>query len=364
MASGSKLADLRLMIRSSTLASRIMPSISSRDILHYLHVNGLLVPSDLQEAVLTGSVSVWPCFTAVPMGWKWAMCIAQRIHTRIGLEGSGLDSGCVLRTVLEEGVIPGVVRDDIPFLLPYVDNLNVLGSSAEVVNSVLHKIVGKLRASGFTVHEIESATCTTSVLGYEVDGEYGTISCKSEKLTAVREAWLRLSRGLPVSGHGLEKLLGFSVHFMLLFLPLLSIPQQLYRFAREDMGTRPLWPSARREAFLLSQLLLFCSCSVRQEICPLLSVSDASLTGYAVCTSHWAQADVEQVARNKEHFRYKAVDPAYTRAGASALSDFGDVFFDINTVIPRVDQTRGEGIDHFYRAKPDFCGDTTFAFEF
>eukprot|EP00971_Amphidinium_carterae_P291817 5792863-Amphidinium_carterae.1 len=125
------------------------------------------------------------------------------------------------------------------------------------------------------------ATCSTSVLGYVVDGELGRISCKSDKLNAVRAAWLRLSRGLPVSGHDVEKLLGFSIHFMLLFRPLLSVPHHLYRFARQEQNSRPLWPSARREAFLLSQLLLFCSSSLRQGVSHTVSVSDASLSGYA-----------------------------------------------------------------------------------
>eukprot|EP00971_Amphidinium_carterae_P332360 6466486-Amphidinium_carterae.2 len=351
MASGSKLADLRLLPNDKLYVAKSdvkdffynirldgklceyfsMPSISCRDVLRYFHENGLRIPQELHDLVVMNVGTAWPCFTAVPMGWKWAMYIAQRIHTRICLEGSRLDSSCVL----EEGVIPPVLGDSTTFLLPYVDNLNVLGTSADMVDTVLHRIVGKLRATGFTVHEIETARCSTSVLGYKVDGETGTISCKDDKLRAVREAWLRLSRGLPVSGHGVEKLLGFTIHFMLLFRPLLSIPHHLYRFARDTDGCRRLWPSAAREAFLLSQLLLFCSCNIRQQVCPVVSVSDASLTGYAVCTSTWMQADIGSVTRHKERYRYKATDPLFTRARASALSDYGDVLSDPNTVIPQ-----------------------------
>eukprot|EP00971_Amphidinium_carterae_P344327 6484649-Amphidinium_carterae.1 len=354
MASGAKLADLRIRPGTKLFVGKSdvkdffyniridgklceyfsLPSITCRDLLRYFHMNHLPVPGELQDLILSGSDCVWPCFTAVPMGWKWAMYIAQRIHTKICLEGSGLGDDCIL----EEGVIPGVLGDDTPYLLPYVDNLNVLGTSEAVVNSLLHRIVEKLRSNGFVVHEIEWATCNTSVLGYVVNGGSGIVSCKEDKLKAVREAWYRLSCGLPITGHGIEKLLGFSVHFMLLFRPLLAIPHHLYRFAREDGGRRSLWPSARREAFVLSQLLLFCTCSIRQVVSPVVSVSDASLTGYAVCTSTWTQATVLQIIKHKERFRYRVGDPLFTQARASALSAYGDVLMDPNTVIPQVSE--------------------------
>eukprot|EP00971_Amphidinium_carterae_P328221 6459979-Amphidinium_carterae.3 len=316
MASGAKLADIRLppsaklyigksdvkdFFYNIRLDGKIceyfgMPSILCCDAVRYFHEHDLPIPKELQDVVLTGRESVWPCFTAVPMGWKWAMYIAQRLHTKLCLEGSGLDSD----RVMEEGVMPDVLGTTIPMILPYVDNLNVLGTSADVVDSVLFSIVHRLLSTGFTFPVKETNSMLSEKLGYE---------------------------------------------------PLLSVPQHLYRFAREEPTCRPLWPSARREAFLLSQLLLFCSCNLRQEASPVVSVSDASLTGYAVCTSTWTQANWLRVSKHKERYRYRAIDPLYTKARAFALSDFGDILTDPSTVIPFEGRARSRSIgakSHFF----------------
>eukprot|EP00971_Amphidinium_carterae_P339509 6477355-Amphidinium_carterae.1 len=317
MASGAKLADIRLPPAANLYIGKSdvkdffynirldgkvceyfgMPSLRCCDAVRYFHERDLPIPKELQDMVLTGRASVWPCFTAVPMGWKWAMYIAQRIHTKICLEGSGLDSD----RVMEEGVIPDVLGTTTPMILPYVDNLNVLGTSADVVDSILLSIVHRLRSAGFTVHEVETATCMTSVLGYEVNGQLGTVSCKRDKLNAVREAWLRVSRGLPITGHDL----------------CCQYPNTSIVLLEKNLIVD------------LYGLVL-----VGKRTSPVVSVSDASLTGYAVCTSTWTQEHLLGVSKHKERYRYKTIDPLYTQARASALSEFGDVLTDPSTVIP------------------------------
>eukprot|EP00971_Amphidinium_carterae_P138535 2744919-Amphidinium_carterae.1 len=92
MASGAKLADLRLkcdekiyigksdvkdFFYNIRLDGRLceffsMPSIRCCEALRYFHDTGCPIPKELHELVLTGVDFAWPCFTAVPMGWKWA----------------------------------------------------------------------------------------------------------------------------------------------------------------------------------------------------------------------------------------------------------------------------------------------------
>eukprot|EP00971_Amphidinium_carterae_P027337 538452-Amphidinium_carterae.1 len=152
------------------------------------------VPESISWLRHTDHEVVHPCMSVVPMGWGWAMYMAQRVHSHLVLKYSGLPLG----NMLEDHVCPPPVGD-VPLVLPYVDNLNLLGCDREAVENTLNKTVAGLRSEGFLVHEVEGPCLQTDVLGYHVDGSEGIISIKVDRLVSILRAWRWMSTRPVVS---------------------------------------------------------------------------------------------------------------------------------------------------------------------
>lgn len=97
----------------------------------------------------------FPRLKAVPMGWNWAMWVAQRVHQFLALQAAGLDGS----RLLVEGQPCPDLSDGKAALIVYADNLNVIGTDREQVQQVKDRIVAHLRSTGFKVHE-ELDACT------------------------------------------------------------------------------------------------------------------------------------------------------------------------------------------------------------
>ena len=123
------------------------------------------VPEHLGGNAVSGG-EVYPCLRVVPMGWSWAMWIAQRVHTEQCLIGSGLSPD---RLIHDKSPAPSL-DDGQPVLIPYADNLNVAGTCSAQVQSVKDRVVKHLRDLGFKVHEEMDACSSATSLGYHIDG--------------------------------------------------------------------------------------------------------------------------------------------------------------------------------------------------
>eukprot|EP00971_Amphidinium_carterae_P313473 6229608-Amphidinium_carterae.1 len=267
-----------------------MPAVRISD-LKMKYVKGQLpIPKQLLDLECDGWTEVFPTMNVVPMGFLWAMFLGQRVHSHQVLTSSGLQGDCLME---EHGPMPHMINGGI-YLLPYVDNLNVFGTCQREVDAVLCRCVRGLRNVGFPVHEVEWACQYSTVLGYEIDGRLGVIRPKKEKLAAVIAAWVWLSTGPIVRGKTLEKILGHSMPFLLLCRPLLScLSAHRERFVQ-------LWHSARKEARTMACMLIFCEKQLRNVWSGEVTVSDASLTGFAVCGCTKPMQEVMEVGQHKE----------------------------------------------------------------
>ena len=272
---------------------------------------------------------IFPMLRVVPMGWSWAMWIAQRVHQHLCLEASGLD---VDRIVVEGKPAPGL-QDGEVILIPYADNLNVAGIDQKRVQEVKDKIVAHLRQVGFRVHEELEACSIGQSLGFLIDGARGIVSPVPERLQKVRLALLWMSRQPRVTGKQVERLLGHCIHLMLLRRELLSIFRNLYDFVQSSYTTRQrLFASAAREAKWASHLLGLCTVDLRRDWSSIVTASDASLSGIAVCRSEWDMGDVVRTGGQKEPWRYKYKTVVAPRD--AALTERPDPFTDPCTVKP------------------------------
>ena len=125
---------------------------------------------DLSEGY-EGVTEVFPFLTVVPMGWSWAMWIAQRIHQHQACLALDIPPS----QVLADGRPPPSLVGGTPAIIPYAENLNVCGTDRTRVQQAKDAVVSRLRAVGFRVHEEEDANPVAQALGFVLDGERGEI---------------------------------------------------------------------------------------------------------------------------------------------------------------------------------------------
>ncbi|CAE8638556.1 unnamed protein product, partial [Polarella glacialis] len=272
-----------------------------------------------------------PCFIVVPMGWNWAMWIAQRVHQFQAMQGSGLG----FSRVLVDGAPPPDLASGEPMTIPYAGNLNVTGACKEKVQRAKDGAVKRLRDCGFLVHEEMDACDMVQSLGFTVDGKTGVVRPVAEKLQKVIRAFEWMSHRPRVTGKAVEKLLGHAVHFMMLRRELLSIFRSLYDFVHSSYSKRQrLWASAAKEASWAASLLLICSADLKLPWAADVTISDASLSGIAVCSRLLKTDQVSQLGSQHERWRYKGAMPAVSARESAFAQQPLDPFTDPASVMP------------------------------
>ena len=128
------------------------------------------------------------------------------------MQATGLDHD---RFLVEGQPAPCLEEGEVA-LLPYADNLNVLGTNKKV-QVTKDKIVEYLRSFGFRVHEEMEATCTFQSLGFYIDGQNGVVTPIPERLDKVVRCFTWLSKQPRVSGKAVEKLLGHCTHIFVCY---------------------------------------------------------------------------------------------------------------------------------------------------
>ena len=142
---------------------------------------------------------------------------------------------------------------------------------------------------------------------------------------------------------------GHCVHFFLLRREFLSIFRSLYDFKHACYDVRArLWTSAAKEASWAAAMLHVTFSDLKRPWDEKISVSDASLSGYAVRMLDSQSQQVGTIGRQREMWRYKCSEPA-TQARYKALKL--DPFKDHESVTYRQGMLRPF---HFERRVP-FC---------
>ena len=268
-----------------------------------------------------------PAMKVVPMGWNWAMFIAQRVHQHQSMLAAGL----TMDRILVDGRPSPSIADDVA-IIPYADNLNIVGCDQHKVQATKQIIVRHMESLGFRIHEEQEALDQAESLGFFIDGRVGRVYPKPNKLQKVRKVLNWLAQRPRVSGKMLERIIGHCIHFCMLRRELLSVFRAVYDFKIIAYNNRQrLWKTAALECKCMASLLDLCFADLRRPWCQEVTASDASLTGTAVCSTHWGPADTHQVGRQRELWRYRAIGGAgRARDHVQAL----DPFTDHETVLP------------------------------
>ena len=170
-----------------------------------------------------------PALKVIPMGWSLAVRFAQAVHLEI-LRRAGVPAGTLL---LRGSYLSSPLSCDAAVtFLPYIDDLAVLGTSVNVVNTSHQSIKEHLIASGLPVHPGKNypasfSRSTTTCLGLAVHHD-GLVSPQPHHLLALLDTTYALLQTRRATPREMQRLLGRWVWPLLLRRPLLSVLSELY----------------------------------------------------------------------------------------------------------------------------------------
>ena len=264
----------------------------------------------------------------LPMGWTWSFYIVQALHEQL-LDECGIDtSRC------QAGGWPTPPLGEGPVAQPYCDNLQVLGYSADEVNTRLDKLVAHFSAKGFELHEVEYARTVAQPLGCHIDGIDHVAGPKPERAWRLKAAFEWLSSGRVVTGKQVQKLLGHFVADSMHRREALSCMRSLYDFVT-DCYWEPtrLWDSCREECYMIAGVLPLLYSDFSKGWNTTVHAIDSSLFGWGVTSCTRDVAEVAEAGRWNERWRYKRLPPEEWAPRRRVGLDDPDPFADASTAL-------------------------------
>ena len=246
---------------------------------------------------------VFVCFRGVPMGWSWALWLANEIvcHQCL-LASEGMES----ELVRDKRPSPSILPDKPPIGV-YVDNVHTFGGRRQDAQSRMRKIAEHFEKLGipFEVDNVSHQPSVDSLgLTFFFDGGVRVRAKKdrSWRLWAATKAILRRRR---VSGEVLRVWLGHVNYHFLLCRPLLSALSACYRFCHSHLGHRfPLWSSVRKEMKTVLGLIFVVEKNLSAPINDEVHVGDSSDRGYGLLTTQTCTSKIRRELAFQERWRF------------------------------------------------------------
>ncbi|CAK0894060.1 unnamed protein product, partial [Prorocentrum cordatum] len=160
--------------------------------------------AELDGQAVRGDQILYPLMNVVPMGWKWALFMVQRIHEHV-LDGVP-ELGPRRRAVdfrppprVEDGAVHTV----------YVDNVLIEGFDKAEVTRLREAACAALQQAGYATHDESDAAASMEMLGVEQTGCPGRVQVSAKRYWRLWQAleWIR-RRQPPLSSRQLERLIG------------------------------------------------------------------------------------------------------------------------------------------------------------
>ncbi|CAK0875218.1 unnamed protein product, partial [Prorocentrum cordatum] len=190
--------------------------------------------AELGGQAVRGDQILYPLMNVVPMGWKWALFMVQRIHEHV-LDGVP-ELGPRRRAVdfrppprVEDGAVHTV----------YVDSVLIEGFDQAEATRLREAACAALQQAGYATHDESDAAASMEMLGVEQTGCPGRVQVSAKRYWRLWQAleWIR-RRQPPLSSRQLERLIGHFTFVALIRRELLSTLRASYDFSRGDF-TKP-----------------------------------------------------------------------------------------------------------------------------
>ena len=253
---------------------------------------------------LHGDELLYPVVSAMPMGWSWALYLANE---------------CVAHAVRRSAPSPlAELREKLPVsqlhdfstvTSTYVDNVTILGDSYEKVKTRAASIQETFDSIGIPVVWTQSSPVQLlDSVGCSLDLLKGTISNKPSRVWRVYVGGLELAKRGRVQVKLIEIWLGHATTLFRLKPCLLSVFDKIYRFI--DLGRNkrwPLWPAVRREIRQACGLVWLASTNLRSTVINQVDAGDSADHGFAMMTRGVASYRIERMLKFREKWRFCAL---------------------------------------------------------
>ena len=174
---------------------------------------------------------------------------------------------------------------------------------------------------GLSLHPGEVQSEIVDTLGCRLSGTKRCVTLRPARLWRLRLGIRYVLQRGRLTGRALEVILGHCTYCCLLNRNLMSIFNAVYKFIRTHYDARvPLWGSVRSELRAFAGLLPLCRADWDRQWNTLVSASDASLSGFGVCTRHLDREVVATIGRLPERERFRRGCVGGARASALAAA--------------------------------------------
>eukprot|EP00438_Fugacium_kawagutii_P020949 Skav211840 [mRNA] locus=scaffold305:781368:784860:+ [translate_table: standard] len=246
---------------------------------------------------------VYICFKGVPMGWAWALYLAQDIVCHQSLLAINGHAGQLVQDKRKApSLVPGQGAVGV-----YVDNVHTFGGSGGEASDMMNKIADRFSSLGipFEVDGVEGAS-TVTTLGLTFHFKDGVrVTAKAERAWRLWAATRALVRRRRISGDVLRIWLGHVNFHFLLCRPLLSILSACYKFSASHLGHRfPMWSNVRKELKMVMNLIFVVERNMSAPISQDVHVGDSSDRGYGLLNCWAPRAMVKQEMLVEERWRF------------------------------------------------------------
>lgn len=243
-----------------------------------------------------------PCFQGVPMGWSWALHIANEIvsyQVQLACENGDLqelkDKQCAPPLRLG-GVLTGT----------YVDNVQVLGGRAEDVDRHMQLIVEWFAKLGIPFTTAGQAALEEfETLGMVFDMQSRCIRHRPKRAWRLYKATRALLKRGRIHGETLRIWLGHVVNHFQLMKPAMSCLHACYRFVQSALSRRTMvWPSVRIELRLVMGLVFLGQVDWSSKYNEEVYLGDSSTYGYSLMRTLAEPSEVQKAMKYEERWRF------------------------------------------------------------
>lgn len=252
---------------------------------------------------LPEDASVFVCFKGMPMGWSWALYLAQDIVCNQCLIAL---SGGEHQLIRDKHIAPALQPGQCPVGV-YVDNVHTFGASRGEASKSMVKIAQRFSELGipFEVDGVEGHE-RIDTLGLTFHFSNGVrVTAKAERAWRLWSATSAILRRRRVSGDVMRVWLGHVNFHFLLCRPLLSTLSASYKFSIAHLGHRfPMWSTVRKEMKLVQNLLLVVEKDLSAPYSGEVHVGDSSDRGYGLLSTHTSLDRVRAEMQFEERWRF------------------------------------------------------------
>ena len=249
---------------------------------------------------------IYPMPAPLCMGCSWSLFFAQKANQHIMGLVPALQCSRSFSDRSEPVVFNSEALDGSSYHFVYVDNLGILSESRQHVETAIGQVTEAFHATQLLLHPGEVKDSAVDSLGCRLEGRKHSTRLKPARFHRVRQATLAILDRGRCTGRVMEIIVGHLTYSFLIARPLLAIFDHCYRFIRRHYTEKAkLWAGVQDELRAAVGGLIFCQADWKRQWNTVVSSSDASLSGYGVCTSTWPLAWVQKVGRMPERERFR-----------------------------------------------------------